>query len=414
MPFIHLATKTTGDVKACCRAFPPSGNIRDESLEAIWNNSVQRKIRKALLNGERPIECGPCWQLEDANVHSLRQNRNKMLAETYKERVIADLREDGTLPFKIPVLEIKSSNLCNLKCRMCHPLDSTSWAKDWRSIEHLMKENNESTYQTIKELNVIKHPYINTWEMNDQFWKDFEALVPHFERIEFAGGEPLIDPMHYKVLDILKPHGEHITLKYSTNLTTLQFRGIKVIEEWMHFKEIDLAPSVDGIFDVYNYVRQLGDFESMVNNMLFLKEHPKIRNYMIACTFSIYNISTLPEIFHYFSNDIGVLVHSHRVQYPKFLDMRVIPPKLKRKIAVKLQDFVDSIETFPWNVEQKRMARKNTIDNLNFLMSDDHSHLLPEFVEFSDMLDEKQNTTISWRDILPELHEHCKNEGICK
>ena len=47
-------------------------------------------------------------------------------------------------------------------------------------------------------------------------------------------------------------------------------------------------------------------------------------------------------------------------------------------------------------------------------MSDDHSHLLPEFVEFSDILDEKQNTTISWRDILPELHEHCKNEGICK
>jgi molybdenum cofactor biosynthesis enzyme MoaA len=46
------------------------------------------------------------------------------------------------MPFELPTMEIKINNLCNLKCRMCNPLDSTQW-KDWGSIvSHYEKEGN--------------------------------------------------------------------------------------------------------------------------------------------------------------------------------------------------------------------------------------------------------------------------------
>ena len=39
-------------------------------------------------------------------------------------------------------IRIKLSNFCNLKCLTCL-LDSTSWSKDWETIEHLMEKATE-------------------------------------------------------------------------------------------------------------------------------------------------------------------------------------------------------------------------------------------------------------------------------
>ena len=46
----------------------------------------------------------------------------------------ASTKPDGTLVIKkAPVLEwdIRLGNLCNLRCRMCHPSESTQWYDEW-------------------------------------------------------------------------------------------------------------------------------------------------------------------------------------------------------------------------------------------------------------------------------------------
>ena len=47
---------------------------------------------------------------------------------------------------------------------------------------------------------------------NDQFVEDIVKLAPTIEIVEFAGGEPLMDPLHYKVLHALEPFASNITL----------------------------------------------------------------------------------------------------------------------------------------------------------------------------------------------------------
>jgi hypothetical protein len=52
------------------------------------------------------------------------------------------------MPFELPTMEIKLNNLCNLKCRMCNPLDSTSW-KDWDQVTKFYKKEDNIPLESI-------------------------------------------------------------------------------------------------------------------------------------------------------------------------------------------------------------------------------------------------------------------------
>ena len=65
-PFTGLATREDGAIKICCRSQPIAW-IQKESLEQAWNNENMQRVRKQILNNERPEECRPCFELEDQN-----------------------------------------------------------------------------------------------------------------------------------------------------------------------------------------------------------------------------------------------------------------------------------------------------------------------------------------------------------
>jgi len=403
LPFIHMATKTDGDMKLCCRSWP-LGNINDTSMKELWNSDKYKDIRRQLLNGERPPECDACWRHEAIGVRSMRQRYNKTRTKKYLPR-LDEMTDEYEMPFRIPIIEAKLSNFCNLKCRMCHPLDSTSWSKDWKEIEHLMEEANGSTYRKVREYNLTKKPYISGWDENKEFWKEFEQLAPYFERIEFAGGEPLIDPIHYKILHLLEPYAENIEIKYSSNLTRLDYKKDNVLELWKNFKQVVVNVSIDGIFDIYDYVRQLGNYTEVRKNIQKVVEHEKTE-VIAAVTLSIYNIQNLPEMFDEFVENLNIAVHTHRVNYPTFLDVRVIPHTLKEKIITKLVNYRDSIEhkTHPnWDEDKKTNVVRHLDDAINSLKGGDLTKNIPNFVEFSDKLDVKQRVKKTWRELLPDL-----------
>lgn len=404
LPFIHMATKTDGDLKLCCRSWPID-NINNTSIKDLWNSDVYKDIRKQMLNGDRPAQCHACWRHEDIGVRSMRQRYNKTRTKKYL-KVLDNIADDYSMPFHIPIIEAKLSNFCNLKCRMCHPLDSTSWSKDWKTIEHLMEDANQSTYQKVIEYDLTNKPYISAYDSNDSFWKEFEELAPFLDRIEFAGGEPLIDPIHYKILHILKPYGENIEIKYSTNLTKLNYKKDSIEELWNHFREVHLNISIDGIYDVYDYIRQLGDYEVVKENIQKVCSHPKVTYKGAASTLQIYNSFHIPEMFDEFTEELDIEVHTHRVNYPKFLDARVIPAVLRKQIVLDLENYIKEIADKThsrWTDNRKRNVTEHVEDAINMLRGGDMSEQVPYFVEFSDKLDKHQQVKKPWRQLLPEL-----------
>ena len=187
-PFTGLATREDGAVKVCCRS-APIGFIQDNTLEEIWNNETMQLVRKQVLCGERPEVCKPCFDLEDQGVESLRQRHINGVIPEARVNLYPNTVFQEIMPFEFPTMEIKLNNLCNLKCRMCNPLDSTNW-KDWDKVVPFYKKEHNYLVPTVERL--VKKPgqYIGPFDDTENWWNSFEKLLPHFRRVEFAGGEP--------------------------------------------------------------------------------------------------------------------------------------------------------------------------------------------------------------------------------
>ena len=392
-PFTGLATREDGAVKVCCRS-APIGFIQDNSLEEIWNGYAMREVRKQILCGERPEVCKPCFDLEDQGVESLRQRHiNGVIPEArinLYPNALDTLREDYTMPFEFPTMEIKLNNLCNLKCRMCHPMDSTSW-NDWDQVESFYKKENNYLIPVINNLGLQTSKYLCPFEDTDNWWASFEKLLPHFRRVEFAGGEPLMDPQHYKILDMLKPYAKNIEIKYATNGTTLGIKGGRTIHDyWPYFKSVAVNVSIDGIHDVYNYVRTNSNFLEVEKNIKEIQTIPNVSRVVGAFTAQALNILQASECIDYFLNEMGIVFYSHRVSYPNCLSAQVLPQPLK-ELAIERLEAVDRT-LWSFHIIQKhsileKITRQQIRDNINYLKSRDQNHLWPDFVEFNRKLD---------------------------
>src|SRR6056300_576423 len=226
------------------------------------------------------------------------------------------------MPFELPTMEIKLNNLCNLKCRMCNPLDSTQW-KDWDQVTEFYRKENNYLVPTVEKLVDTPGKYIGPFDNSENWWASFTKLLPHFRRIEFAGGEPLMDPYHYKILDMLAPYGDNIELKYATNGTTLGIKGRSIEDYWPKFKRIVVNVSIDGIDDVYEYIRGNGTFKEVEDNVKIFKSFDNVDYVVGAMTVQANNILQLPKCIDYFLNEMGIVFYSHRVTYPRVLSAQV-------------------------------------------------------------------------------------------
>ena len=395
-PFTGLATREDGAVKVCCRSHPV-GYIQDQSLEEIWNNDVMQQIRKQVLNNERPAECAPCFNLEDQGVESLRQRH---IAGVIPEarinlypNAVSTMRKDYTMPFEIPTIEIKMNNLCNLKCRMCNPMDSTSW-NDWQEVEEHYKKEDNFLVKKIIDLNLKNKPFLDSFVDTDNWWSSFEKLLPYFRRVEFAGGEPLMDPTHYKILDMLAPYGDQIEIKYATNLTMLGKSNRTIWEYWPKFKSVAVNVSIDGIGDSYEYVRGNASWSELVNNIRQIQTIPNVSRIVGAVAVQVSNVLILDKMIELFLDDLGIVFYTNMVNYPNVLSAQVLPGPLKNIAITRLLNVQDRLASFKL-VEKHPMlldlTRGQITGVINYLSSNNQSNKWQECIEFNHKLDATRN-----------------------
>ena len=408
-PFTGLATREDGAICACCRSHPV-GNIQCQTLEEIWNNKTMIRIRQQVLNNERPKECEPCFSLEDQGVESLRQRH--ITGKIPEARInlypnaLDSLNDDYTMPFEIPTMELKLNNLCNLKCRMCHPMDSTSW-DDWSEVKDYYKAEGNIMYAIVEEHNLERKPHLDKFQDSPEWWASLEKLLPHFRRVEFAGGEPLMDPQHYRILDMLAPYGHQIEIKYASNLSMLGKSNRTVWEYWPKFKSVAVNVSIDGIGSSYEYIRGNASWAELINNIKQIQTIPNISRIVGAVTVQVSNVLVLDKIIKYFLDDLGIIFHTHRVEYPKLLSAQVLPFDL-RDLAIK------RLQMAALQVKDYKMCKDNpkvleyTLgqiqDNINYLEARDQSDRWQDCVDFNRKLDATRDQ--SFTDVTPEFKSY--------
>ena len=74
-----------------------------------------------------------CFEEEQNGITSKRQWETVVWKERLNlDEVVAKMNVDGSMPLDIPYFDLRLGNMCQLKCVMCSPHDSSAWISDWK------------------------------------------------------------------------------------------------------------------------------------------------------------------------------------------------------------------------------------------------------------------------------------------
>jgi MoaA/NifB/PqqE/SkfB family radical SAM enzyme len=255
-----------------------------------------------LRTGTPPVACNKCTVAEKNNLQSYRTifNQKKTPAAGYQ------------------FVDIRNSNVCNLKCRTCYPGNSNQWAVE---LGHTIP---------IQQQDISKYKHV--------------LISPSTNWIYYTGGEPFINAEHWNILKELIELGysKNITLTYNSNLTTLKFKQINILDLWKEFKSVSVMASIDAVGEKFNYIRSGADWDSVKENIVLLESYQQENKNLtleIACTVSILNIWFVKELLEYFK---GYNVNLTDVYYPDYLSLSAIPDSLKDQ-AFKCVDDIEKL-----------------------------------------------------------------------
>jgi len=293
-PWIHLYANPDGQAFPCCTAEQDTidQNIKEKTIDEVFNSDDWKNLRLDMLKNIRNPVCRRCHEVDDSHGFSYRSYANKDFGKFID--FIDETDETGKIENpKYKFIDIRFSNHCNFTCSTCGPVFSTKW------IEHIKKNNNDISNRTDLEYHKIEQ------NSNYSIVKQLENHLPTAEEIYFAGGEPLIMPEHYKLLDLINEHQAYnVRLRYNTNLSTIQYKGKKVTDIWQKMSEVKLGASIDGVKDVAELIRKGTKWSKIEQNMIELLKYENVK-LNVDTVVSVLNIEHLPEMYNYiFKNNL--------------------------------------------------------------------------------------------------------------
>lgn len=422
LPWIHIATRPNGDVRVCCTANASGAgdedskeiglvkhngqtmNFQSHSLAEVWNSSYMKSVRLQMLDNKVPPSCTKCFQEESKGIVSKRQWETSVWNERLDmNAIVASTAKDGTLPVSIPYFDLRLGNLCQLKCIMCSPHDSSSWIKEWKLQYPLYK-----TFE-LKQDQQWNSDFDYTWYKKGNFLGDMQNQAGVIKELYFAGGEPLLIPEHYKILEFMIASGSssQCVLRYNSNGLELPE---KLFDLWTHFKEVKFNFSVDAEGARNDYIRYPSKWQNVLDNLKRLDDTPANITVNIACAVQVLNVLTLQDLVHWKQSmnfkkinmpPYGAgLVGTHLVYLPSYLNVRVLPAHLKQKVAQQIDYFCFRQSRYA-EFQNNPYGVKRWQGLVQYMMAEDWSNKISVLLDYLQTTDQTRHT--DFRTTFPEL-----------
>ena len=381
MPWVHLHVTQYGTVAPCCQApwdeENSFGNLNSSSAEEIWNGEKMNRFRADILRGKKDKRCLRCYEKEASNWISLRKITNAKFPH-HLERVKATSKKGEITGYKPVYFDLRFSNICNFKCRICGPWSSSKWHKDAIALG-MASENQPAITHAVDPAILIG---------------ELRTNINELEEIYFAGGEPLVMNEHYEILEMLIEEGKtNVKLFYNTNFSILDYKGHDLIALWKQFPNINIAASLDASGLRGEYLRKEQNWGKTIDNRKRVQDELPHVSFMVSPTVYVLNVLHLPD-FHkdwVQQNLIAVedFIPTMLIQ-PEVYNIRVLPLTLKEQAKKKYVDhLVWMQETFKDGDSEKMQHSVQQFKNIiSHLFANDHSHLLPELKAKTTALDE--------------------------
>jgi sulfatase maturation enzyme AslB (radical SAM superfamily) len=348
LPWIHLCASVDGVYGRCCvdgamyhndlyeqesvpvfalnedalGCAPNSRYARDNPAQTIglaeaFNSPNMRRTRLAMLAGERVAACEYCYQREDRGAQSYREDINRRFADSISfadlaKRTAPDGSVDG-FPF---FLDIRFGNTCNLRCVMCSYPVSSGWG-------------------------AVKRPAwsaaaIDPYRDDGQLWDTLAENAHLIRRLYFAGGEPFMQPGHFRLLDLLieTDNAHQVDIVYNSNMTILP-DGI--FAKLARFKSVGIGASCDGVGETFEKIRVGARWDVFVRNIRQAKSQVGLWLQVAPQRDNIWGLRELLRFAR--DEDIDVDL-ANIVQWPPELSVSNLSAEEKRRATAELSDLI--------------------------------------------------------------------------
>lgn len=227
------------------------------SPKEYLNSDFLKSLKEDFMEGIVPPSCYICYERESLGIKSTRQSvltKHLGSKELYK-------REDFSVEQKTSIsrLELRTSNLCNFKCRMCDASSSSEIAREYMEIN--------------KDESIKENGYI--FSSDDKVIQELKDLTLDSVRLLcLTGGEPLLNKQYYEFLDLLieKELTKNITIELFTNCSVY---NPLFIERLNKFHKVRFIMSIDGVGKTAEYQRKGTVWKTVEQNIYKFVVMPK-------------------------------------------------------------------------------------------------------------------------------------------
>lgn len=342
-----------------------------------------------MIAGKKIESCNLCNNQPYENTYKFHFNGN------YKyvlDEILNNTSEDGTYNGH-PITFDYRNDLCNLKCRICGSSASSSIRAEFTKFGNYQKESELLSGEESRKL-------------SENQLREMLFLIENTDvkEIYWAGGEPLFNINHYKVLNRLVELGKtDVFLRYNTNFTNTTFREFNFLDIIKHFDRVHFYFSQDGIGDTAEYLRYGQNFEKWdynIQQILKIKK-PKWEFYVhsVMTILTLLDVDNILEYVHRFENMNLSFFKCFSDEYKDILTPEFYPKEIvsgiinqkiesinskykggKRIVAVNfLENMLDTFE---------QINRTDIQTRLSFDYIDDLDKLRPYKKTFADFLNE--------------------------
>ncbi len=386
-PWIHTYNGTLGERRVCCISSLELG--KGSTLSESWNCDEIKGLRRDMIAGKKIESCNLCNNQPYENTYKFHFNGN------YKyvlDEILNNTSEDGTYNGH-PITFDYRNDLCNLKCRICGSSASSSIRAEFTKFGNYQKESELLSGEESRKL-------------SENQLREMLFLIENTDvkEIYWAGGEPLFNINHYKVLNRLVELGKtDVFLRYNTNFTNTTFREFNFLDIIKHFDRVHFYFSQDGIGDTAEYLRYGQNFEKWNSNIqqIIKIKKPEWEFYVhsVMTILTLLDVENILEYVHRFENVNLSFFKCFSDEYKDILTPEFYPKELianivyqkiqsinskykggKRIVAINfLENMLDTFE---------QIHRTDIQTRLSFEYIDDLDKLRPYKKTFADFLNE--------------------------
>ena len=318
IPWTNLEIQTDGGISPCCMSVGSKlGNVKQDTLNDVFNSKALQELRSSLLAGERPEICQGCWKVEEKNLTSIRMHNVKRLKKDFLLKYLDQPQ--------LATIDIKFNNTCNFKCRICGPASSSLIAAEqhkFRGIPLIARDN---------------------WSESDKFISQIISHLPSIHNIDMYGGEPFLIKKFKEVLKLAVDHNhaKNIRLHYNSNGSVWPDQFLPY---WPSFKEVDINFSIDAVGPQFELERG-GKWSEVEDNILRLKSL-RVPNVSISImpTISVMNVYYFDQVYDWATKHGFPIFVSHAQGVG--LELQFLTREAKELIFKKFKNH-------PWDEIQK-------------------------------------------------------------